>query len=139
METIEKNEEIEKIIEENVSNKFDNYINSNNDNTNINDANDVDIIDDVDNINVNLKENVPDNTDEINGENTVDTVSTDTTTSESVNLNLENSSTTNCLALTIQKDHKIVAVKNVFFRTIRMSWKVIVTSVTLALIKLFSS
>lgn len=136
METIEKKEEIEKIIEENVSKIFDNYINSNNNNTNINDVN---IIDNEDNTNVNLKENVPDNTDEINGENTVDTVSTDTTTSESVNLNLENSSTTNCLALTIQKDHKIVAVKNVFFRTIRMSWKVIVTSVTLALIKLFSS
>ena len=58
--------------------------------------------------------------------------------SESVNLNLENSNTTNCLALTIQKDHKLVAIKNVFLRTIRMSWKVIVTTITLTLIKLFS-
>ena len=60
------------------------------------------------------------------------------TSSESVNLNIENSNTTNCLALTIQKDHKLVAVKNVFLRTIRMSWKVIVTTITLTLIKLFS-
>ena len=60
------------------------------------------------------------------------------TSSESVNLNIENANTTNCLALTIQKDHKLVAVKNVFLRTIRMSWKVIVTTITLTLIKLFS-
>lgn len=60
------------------------------------------------------------------------------TSSESVNLNLENANTTNCLALTIQKDHKLVAVKNVFIRTIRMSWKVVVTTITLTLIKLFS-
>ena len=60
------------------------------------------------------------------------------TSSESLNLNIENANTTNCLALTIQKDHKLVAVKNVFIRTIRMSWKVVVTTITLTLIKLFS-
>ena len=67
--------------------------------------------------------------------------------SESVNLEStnisclvtnENASTTNCLALTIQKEHKIVAIKNVFWRSIRMSWKVAVSTITLALIKLFS-
>lgn len=57
---------------------------------------------------------------------------------EPTNINIEDANTTNCLALTIQKDHKIVAVKNVFIRSIRMSWKVIVSAITLGLIKLFS-
>ena len=46
--------------------------------------------------------------------------------------------TSSCLALTIQEEHKLTAIKNVFFRTIRMSWKVAVSTITLALIKLFS-
>ena len=50
----------------------------------------------------------------------------------------ENTSVTNCLALTIVEDHKLIAVKNVFLKTLRMSWKVAVTSITLALIRLFS-
>ena len=49
-----------------------------------------------------------------------------------------NINTTNCLALTIQKEHKLVAVKNVFLRSIRMSWKVVVSAITLAIIRLFS-
>lgn len=60
------------------------------------------------------------------------------TPSESVDINLEDANTTNCLALTIQQDHKLTAVKNVFLRSIRMSWKVVVSTITLALIKLFS-
>lgn len=59
-------------------------------------------------------------------------------TSESIDIKTENANTTNCLALTIQEDHKLVALKNVFFRSIRMSWKVVVSTITLALIKLFS-
>ena len=58
--------------------------------------------------------------------------------SESVDIEVKDANTTNCLALTIQEDHKLVAVKNVFIRSIRMSWKVIVSAVTLALIKLFT-
>ena len=58
--------------------------------------------------------------------------------SESVDIKTEDANTTNCLALTIQEDHKLVAIKNVFFRSIRMSWKVVVSTITLALIKLFS-
>ena len=57
---------------------------------------------------------------------------------ESVEIQLEDANTTNCLALTIQQDHKLIAIKNVFLRSIRMSWKVVVTSITLALLKLFS-
>ena len=58
--------------------------------------------------------------------------------SESIDIKTENANTTNCLALTIQEDHKIVALKNVFLRSIRMSWKVAVSTITLALLKLFS-
>lgn len=57
---------------------------------------------------------------------------------ESVEIKTEDANTTNCLALTIQEDHKLIAIKNVFLRSIRMSWKVVVSAVTLALIKLFS-
>ena len=58
--------------------------------------------------------------------------------SESVEIKTEDANTTNCLALTIQEDHKLVAFKNVFLRSIRMSWKVVVSTITLALLKLFS-
>ncbi len=58
--------------------------------------------------------------------------------SESIEIKTQDANTTNCLALTIQEDHKITALKNVFFRTIRMSWKVAVSTITLALLKLFS-
>lgn len=58
--------------------------------------------------------------------------------SESVEIKTEDANTTNCLALTIQEDHKLVAFKNVFLRSIRMSWKVVVSAITLALLKLFS-
>ena len=60
------------------------------------------------------------------------------TPSESVEIKTEDANTTNCLALTIQEDHKLVALKNVFLRSIRMSWKVVVSTITLALLKLFS-
>ena len=60
------------------------------------------------------------------------------TPSESVEIKTEDANTTNCLALTIQEDHKLVAFKNVCLRSIRMSWKVVVSAITLALIKLFS-
>ena len=53
-------------------------------------------------------------------------------------INTESVNTTNCLALTIQKEHKLVAVKNVFIRSIRMSWKVLVSSITLTILKLLS-
>lgn len=45
---------------------------------------------------------------------------------------------TNCLALTIQKDHKLVAIKNVAFRSFRMSFKVMISSIALGLFRLFS-
>ena len=44
----------------------------------------------------------------------------------------------NCLALTIQEEHKLIAVKNVFLRSIKMSWKVVVSAITLTIIRLLS-
>ena len=64
--------------------------------------------------------------------------SNEETSSESIDIKTEDANTTNCLALTIQKEHKLVAVKNVFIRSVRMSWKVVVSSITLAIIKLLS-
>lgn len=60
---------------------------------------------------------------------------------ENNNINIineqKNANVTNCLALTIQEDHKLIALKNVFLKTVRMSWKVAITSITLELIRLF--
>lgn len=50
--------------------------------------------------------------------------------------NLENN-TSNCLALTIKKDYKLTSVTNVVIRSLRMSFKVFVSYVTLNIIKLF--
>ena len=102
----------------------------------------------TENIPENETENIPENETEIIPENVAEN-ETDTiienspevsedTPSESVDIKNEDANTTNCLALTIQEDHKLTAIKNVFFRSIRMSWKVAVSTITLALIKLFS-
>lgn len=60
------------------------------------------------------------------------------TSSEPINIDVEEANTTNCLALTIKKDHKLVAVKNVVLKSIRMSWKVIISTITLGIIKFFT-
>ena len=80
------------------------------------------------------QEIVEEKTEEI--ENSPET--SDKVPSESIDIKTEDANTTNCLALTIQEDHKLVALKNVFLRSIRMSWKVAVSTITLALLKLFS-
>lgn len=65
---------------------------------------------------------------------------TDETISDEIveSITPDDANKTNCLALTIQKDHKIIAVKNVFLHTFRMSWKVIVSSISLWILKLLS-
>ena len=57
---------------------------------------------------------------------------------EVIELDTQTANTSNCLALTIQKDHKLVAIKNIAFRSIRMSWKIIVSSISLGIMRLFS-
>lgn len=56
-------------------------------------------------------------------------------TSNSETIELEDANTTNCLALTIKKEYRLVAVKNVFLHTLRITWKVIVSAVTLNFLK----
>ena len=88
------------------------------------------------NIIVNITENTIESIKDDIKENPPEAI--ENTSSESVDIKNEDANTTNCLALTIQEEHKLTAIKNVFFRTIRMSWKVAVSTITLALIKLFS-
>lgn len=52
-------------------------------------------------------------------------------------IDVEDSNTSNCLALTIKKEYKLVAIKNVFIHSLKVTWKVIVSTVTLHLLKLF--
>ena len=52
-------------------------------------------------------------------------------------INFEDSNTTNCLALTIKEEHKLVAVKNVFIHSLKVTWKVIVSTVALNILKIF--
>ena len=52
-------------------------------------------------------------------------------------INFEDSNTTNCLALTIKEEHKLVAVKNVFIHSLKVTWKVIVSTIALHILKIF--
>lgn len=76
------------------------------------------------------------NPDNAENENTLE--NPEESSSEPNTIEIEDANTTNCLALTIQKDHKLVAVKNVFLHTIRMTWKVIASTVALTILKLLS-
>ena len=50
---------------------------------------------------------------------------------------INENNTSNCLALTIKEDYKLTSKTNVFLRSLRMSFKVFVSYVTLNIIKLF--
>ena len=52
-------------------------------------------------------------------------------------INLKDANTSNCLALTIKKEYKLVAIKNVFIHSLKVTWKVIVSTVTLHFLKIF--
>lgn len=71
--------------------------------------------------------------DEISDSNTD---SLDSLVSEELRI-LDELNTTNCLALTIKKDYKLIAVKNIFIKTLKISWKVIISTLTLNFIKFF--
>ena len=61
----------------------------------------------------------------LDSENNVEKLTTDT------------ASTTNCLALTIKEEHKLVAVKNVFLHSLKVSWKVVASTIALHILKIF--
>ena len=64
--------------------------------------------------------------------------STNPIPNEPSTIEIEEANTTNCLALTIQKDHKLVAIKNVIFHSIKITWKAVASAIVLTIIKLFS-
>ena len=49
----------------------------------------------------------------------------------------ENINKTNCLALTIKEEHKLVAVKNVFLHSLKVTWKVVASTIALHILKIF--
>ena len=49
----------------------------------------------------------------------------------------ETASTTNCLALTIKEEHKLVAIKNVCIHSLKVTWKVIASTIALHILKIF--
>lgn len=50
---------------------------------------------------------------------------------------MDNFNNSNCLALTIRKEHRLVVVKKAVKKTIVVSWKAIVAAITLSLVNLF--
>lgn len=50
---------------------------------------------------------------------------------------IQEASTTNCLALTIKEEHKLVAVKNVFLHSLKVTWKVMISTIALHILKIF--
>ena len=63
--------------------------------------------------------------------------SSEDSNSEAKTVEAEVFPTTNCLALTIKEEHKLVAVKNVFFHSLKVSWKVIASTIALHILKIF--
>lgn len=73
-------------------------------------------------------------------ENKIETIPSSVSTNELDNdssNNINENNTSNCLALTIKKDYKLTSKTNVILRSLRMTFKVFVSYVTLNIIKLF--
>lgn len=49
----------------------------------------------------------------------------------------ENGETVNCLALTVQKDYNLCIVKNVVLKTLKTTWKIAISVITLNFLKFF--
>ena len=71
-----------------------------------------------------------------NIEENVDTNSLNTN-NELEKIDTESASTTNCLALTIKEEHKLVAIKNVCLHSLKVTWKVIASTIALHILKIF--
>ena len=89
----------------------------------------------TDNINTEPELNTVEKTD-ANTEKIIESSSEDSN-SEAKTVEAEVFPTTNCLALTIKEEHKLVAVKNVFFHSLKVSWKVIASTIALHILKIF--
>ena len=89
----------------------------------------------TDNINTEPELNTVEKTD-ANTEKIIESSSEDSNP-ETKTIETETFPTTNCLALTIKEEHKLVAVKNVFFHSLKVSWKVIASTIALHILKIF--
>lgn len=85
-------------------------------------------------------ENISQDIDLTNNETNIDDSSKNTilnNDSETETITTENASTTNCLALTIKEEHKLVAVKNVCLHSLKVTWKVVASTIALHILKIF--
>lgn len=53
------------------------------------------------------------------------------------NLNNNIDTSTNCLALTVRENYQIVAVKNFFKKSFRISWKIVLSTITINFLNMF--
>lgn len=122
---------------EKTDNTVINQILSSNESSDTADANTENISNDssTDNINTEPELNTVEKTDD-NTEKIIESSSEDSN-SEAKTVEAESFPTTNCLALTIKEEHKLVAVKNVFFHSLKVSWKVIASTIALHILKIF--
>lgn len=91
--------------------------------------------DSVENISTERTSNIEENP-VTNIEENVDTNSLNTN-NELEKVDTESASTTNCLALTIKEEHKLVAIKNVCLHSLKVTWKVIASTIALHILKIF--
>lgn len=91
--------------------------------------------DSVENISTEKTSNIEENA-VTNIEENVDTNSLNTN-NELEKVDTESASTTNCLALTIKEEHKLVAIKNVCLHSLKVTWKVIASTIALHILKIF--
>ena len=122
---------------EKTDNTVINQILSSNESSDTADANTENISNDssTENINTEPELNTVDETDS-NTEKIIESSSKDSN-SVTKTVEAEVFPTTNCLALTIKEEHKLVAVKNVFFHSLKVSWKVIASTIALHILKIF--
>ena len=122
---------------EKTDNPVINQILSSNESSDTTDANTENISNDssTDNINTEPELNTVEKTD-ANTEKIIEP-SSEHSNSEAKTGEAEVFPTTNCLALTIKEEHKLVAVKNVFFHSLKVSWKVIASTIALHILKIF--
>ncbi len=68
-------------------------------------------------------------------EGTINNNNLETNIKHGLNNNIDTS--TNCLALTVRENYQIVAVKNFFKKSFRISWKIVLSTVTINFLNMF--
>lgn len=133
---------------------MENLLNNDDNKTSINQILEYDTSPNIDSTVIDIAETTTTNTDipeiepideqKLNSEDVKDIDSTQSENISSTDSNnspekIENqtASTTNCLALTIKEEHKLVAVKNVCLHSLKVTWKVIASTIALHILKIF--